>query len=43
LRQLAQQSALSLGSVWTATKVLHIRPHKITVAPKIKPVDYKKE
>jgi hypothetical protein len=27
---------------WTATKLLHISPYKITVAPEIKPVDYEK-
>jgi hypothetical protein len=30
LRQLALQSGISVGSEWTATKLLHIRPHKIT-------------
>jgi hypothetical protein len=28
LRQLALQSGISVGSEWTATKLLHIRPHK---------------
>jgi hypothetical protein len=40
LRWLAQQSGGSVGSAWTATKLLHIRPYKITVVPEIKPVDY---
>jgi hypothetical protein len=42
LRRLAQQSAVSVGSVWTATKLLHIHPYKITIVPEIKPVDYEK-
>jgi hypothetical protein len=40
--RLAQQSSVSVGSAWTATKLLHIHPYKITVVPEIKPVDYKK-
>jgi hypothetical protein len=40
LRRLAQQSDVFVDSVWTATKLLHIRPYKITVVPEIKPVDY---
>ncbi|PNF15704.1 hypothetical protein B7P43_G12455 [Cryptotermes secundus] len=42
LRRLAQQSGVSLGSAWTATKLLHIRPYKFTVVHEIKPVDYEK-
>jgi hypothetical protein len=33
-------SGISLGSAWTATKLLHIRLYKITVVPENKPVDY---
>jgi hypothetical protein len=33
---LAQESGVSVGSAWTATKFLHIRPYKITVVPEIK-------
>jgi hypothetical protein len=40
LQRLAQGSGVSIGSAWTATKLLHIRPYKITVVPVIKPVDY---
>jgi hypothetical protein len=36
-------NGVSVGSAWTATKLLHIRPYKITVVPEIKPVDYEKE
>jgi hypothetical protein len=43
LRRLSQQTGGSLGSAWTATGLLHIRPYKITVVPEIKPVDYKKK
>jgi hypothetical protein len=39
LWQLSQQSGVSVGSAWTATKLLHIRPYEITVVPEIKPVD----
>jgi hypothetical protein len=42
LWQLAQQSGVSVGSAWTATKLLHIHPCKITVVPEIKPVHYEK-
>jgi hypothetical protein len=42
LRRLARQSGVSVGSAWTATKLLHICPYKITVVPEIKPVDYEK-
>jgi hypothetical protein len=31
LWRLARQSGVSVGSTWTATKLLHIRPYKITV------------
>jgi hypothetical protein len=41
--RLAQQSGVSVGSAWTATKLLHIHPYKITVDPDIKPTVYKKE
>jgi hypothetical protein len=30
LRRLARQSGVSVGSVWTATKLLHIYPYKIS-------------
>jgi hypothetical protein len=40
LRRLAQQSCVSVGSAWKATKLCHIRPYKITVFLEIKPVDY---
>jgi hypothetical protein len=40
--QLALQSGVSVGSAWTATKLLHIRMYEITVVPEIKPVDYEK-
>jgi hypothetical protein len=40
--QLAWQSNVSVGSAWTATKLLHICQYKITVVPEIKPVDYEK-
>jgi hypothetical protein len=43
LRRLAQQSAVSVGDAWTATKLLHIRLYKITVAPEIKLVVYDKK
>jgi hypothetical protein len=42
LLRLALQSVVSVGSMWTATKLLHIRPYKITVEPEIKSVDYGK-
>jgi hypothetical protein len=42
LRTLAQESCVPVGSAWTATKLLHIRPYKITVVLEIKPVDYEK-
>jgi hypothetical protein len=42
LRRLAQQSGVSVGSVWTATELLHIRPYNITVVPEIIHVDYGK-
>jgi hypothetical protein len=35
LQQLAQQSVVSVGSVWTATKLFHICPYEITVAHEI--------
>jgi hypothetical protein len=43
LQRLAQQSGVSVGSSWTATKLLHILSYKITVVPEIKPVDYEKD
>jgi hypothetical protein len=44
LRQLAQQSVVSVGSVWTATKLLHIRPYiNDCCFQKIKPVAYGKK
>jgi hypothetical protein len=42
LRRLAVQSGGSEGNAWTATKLLHIRQYKITVARDSKPVDYEK-
>jgi hypothetical protein len=33
---LVQQSAVYAGSAWTVTKLLRIRPYKITVVPEIK-------
>jgi hypothetical protein len=36
-------SSDSVGSVRTATKLLHIRPYKITVVPEIKPVEFEKK
>jgi hypothetical protein len=42
LWRLALQSGVSVGSAWIATKLLHIRPYKITVVPEIKPVCYEK-
>jgi hypothetical protein len=35
LWQLAQQSGVSVGSAWTATKLLYIRPCKTNVVPEI--------
>jgi hypothetical protein len=43
LRRLALQSFVSVDSAWTATKLLHIRPYKITVVPEIEPVNYEKK
>jgi hypothetical protein len=40
LQWLALQSGDSVGSAWRATKLLHIRPYKLTVVPEIKHVDY---
>jgi hypothetical protein len=40
--RLTLQSYVSVGSVWTTTKLLHIRLHKITVEPEVKPVYYAK-
>jgi hypothetical protein len=34
---------VSVGSAWTATKLLYICPYKIIVVPEIKPVDYEKK
>jgi hypothetical protein len=42
LRRLARQSGFSVGSAWTATKMLLILRYKMTVVPEIKPVDYEK-
>jgi hypothetical protein len=42
LRRLAQQSGVSVGNAWTATKLLHIRSYKIAVPAEFKPVDYDK-
>jgi hypothetical protein len=42
LQLLALQSGVSVGSVWKATKLLDIRPYKITAVPEIKPMDYEK-
>jgi hypothetical protein len=43
LWRLTQQSAVSVDNAWTATKLVHIRPYKITVTPEMKPVDYEEE
>jgi hypothetical protein len=40
LQQLAQQSGASCGSMWTATKLLHIRPYIIAAVLEMKPVEY---
>jgi hypothetical protein len=40
-RQIAL-SGVSVSSAWTATKLLHIRQHKITVVPEINSVYYEK-
>jgi hypothetical protein len=42
LWRLGQQSGVSVGSTWTATKLLHIRPYKTTVVPVNKLMDYEK-
>jgi hypothetical protein len=42
LRRSAQQSGVSIGSLWTATTLLHVCPYKTTVVPEIRPVDYEK-
>jgi hypothetical protein len=42
LWQLAQESGVSVGSAWKATKLLHIHLYKITIVPEIKRVDYEK-
>jgi hypothetical protein len=43
LLRLALQSGVTVGSAWTAIKLLHIRPYKITVVPEIKPVGFEKK
>jgi hypothetical protein len=35
-------NGVSVGSAWKATKLLHIRPYKITVVSEINPVNYDK-
>jgi hypothetical protein len=40
LWRLAERSGVSVVGAWTATKLLDIRPYKITFVPEIKPVDY---
>jgi hypothetical protein len=40
--RIALQRGVSVGSALTATRLLHIRPYKITVLPEINPVDYEK-
>jgi hypothetical protein len=40
---LAQQSRVSVGSAWAASKLLHVWPYTITVVSKIKLVDYVKK
>jgi hypothetical protein len=40
LRRLAHQSSVSIGSAWTAVKLLHIHPYIITFLPEIKPMAY---
>jgi hypothetical protein len=42
LQRLVQQSGVSIGSAWNATKLLHFQPYKITVVPEIEHVDYEK-
>jgi hypothetical protein len=39
----SQQSGVSVGSAWTATKQMHIHPYKITLIPEIKTVVMEKE
>jgi hypothetical protein len=34
---LAQQSVVSIGSAWPATKLLHTHPYIITIVPVITP------
>jgi hypothetical protein len=43
LQQLALQSGVYVGSVWTKTELLNTRPYKITVVPELEPVDYENE
>jgi hypothetical protein len=40
LRCLAQETGVSLGSAFTATKFIKFRPYKITVVHELKPPDY---
>jgi hypothetical protein len=42
VQQLALQSGVSVGSAWTATKLLHISSYRITIVPENKPMDYEK-
>jgi hypothetical protein len=41
--RLAQQRGVSVGSSWTATNVLQVRPYNVTVLPRIKSMDYGKD
>jgi hypothetical protein len=40
LRRLAQETGVSLGSAFTATKLIKFRPYKITVVHELKQPDY---
>jgi hypothetical protein len=40
LRHLAQETGVSLGSPFTATKLIKFRLYKITVVPELKQPDY---
>jgi hypothetical protein len=43
LQQLAQQSDVSVGTMWKTTELWRIHPYKITVVPESKLVNYEKE
>jgi hypothetical protein len=40
LRRLAQETGVSLGSAFTATKLIRFRPYKITVVHELKEPDF---